>query len=508
MSTPDSRPERGFQDRRAQPCALVIFGITGDLAGRKLLPALYALSRDGLLPEGLAVVGFGRRDWSHEQFRRQVGETLAKYAEAPDPEAFARFADRLFFAPGQMDDLDGVRSLGRTLSEVDRTAGTRGNRLFYLATPPEFYSPVARLLGEADLAGPRKTSSGWTRLVVEKPFGRDLESARRLQADLRTVFTEEEIFRIDHYLGKETVQNVLVFRFGNSIFEPLWNRNHVLRVQVTAAETLGVEARGQYYEGSGALRDMVQSHLLQLLCLTAMEPPAAFTADSVAEEKLKVLQSIRRPRPGTVADTAVRGRYAAGRIKGEAVPGYGQEKGVAPDSRTETFAAVRLLCDNWRWQGVPFHLRTGKRLHRKTTEIIVTFRPPPLRMFAPCRLDEVTPNRLIWRIQPDEGISLSLEAKPPGPDVCVGSIPLEFSYAKTFGAHIREAYETLLLDAMAGDKMLYAGFDWVEESWKLMTPILAEWDASAAPIPEYPAGTWGPAEADRLCALDGLRWEC
>jgi glucose-6-phosphate 1-dehydrogenase len=509
ISAPHPAPASTTADRRAKPCTMVIFGITGDLARRKLVPSLYRLSRDGLLHPSMAIVGFGRRDWSDENFRAQVEADLKSFGGGVgelDPEAFRAFAARLHFCNGHMDRPEGMSALAGKLAEVDRLHGTAGNHLFYLSTPPEFYGPVATLLGRAGLAGGDRTGPGWCRIVIEKPFGRDLDSARALQQTIRAVFAEGDIYRIDHYLGKETVQNILVFRFGNIIFEPLWNRRYIKRVQITAAETLGVEERGQYYETAGALRDMVQSHLLQLFCLTAMEPPAMFESRSVQDEKLKVLESVRLPRAGTVGEMAVRGQYGPGVFKEQPAPGYRQEKGVAPDSRTETYAAVRLFVDNWRWQGVPFYLRTGKRLRRKTTDIMVEFHNPPMKMFEPCRLDDVSPNVLTWRIQPDEGVSLTVEAKPPGPDVCVGTVKLDFSYERAFGGPVREAYETLILDAIAGEKMLYARFDWVEAAWKLITPILKDWEASPEPPPTYPIGTWGPKEADALTAPDGVKW--
>ena len=486
--------------------ALVIFGATGDLNKRKLIPALYHLHLSRRLPEGLLIVGSARSAVSDDDFRRQMRDAVARFARGGigNDADWGRFAELLHYVPANHREPDSYLRMKDRLYQLEREHGTEGRRVLYLAIPPDQYAPVARQIAVAGLAGRHQETGGWTRLVVEKPFGTDLETARQLNRELHECFDESQIYRIDHYLGKETVQNILVFRFGNAVFEPLWNRRYVDYVQITAGETVGVEARGAYYEQAGVLRDMFQNHLLQLVCMTAMEPPAFFAADAVHDEKAKVLHAIRPISP----DEAVRGQYGPGEINGKAVPGYRQEEGVDAASTTETYAALKLWIDNWRWQGVPFYLRSGKRLAKRVTEIAIHFKKPPLTFFQSCAaVDGLGSNVLVMRIQPDEGVSLTFEVKPPGPEVCVNSLSLDFDYEVAFGAAPPEAYETLLLDVLRGDSTLFTRQDWVEVAWALLTPLLNAWHKTRADfIPIYPAGSWGPKEADAFIEKDGHHW--
>ncbi|HEX7241823.1 MAG TPA: glucose-6-phosphate dehydrogenase [Longimicrobiaceae bacterium] len=491
--------------RTPQPLVLVIFGGTGDLARRKLLPALFRLWQHRLLPEAFAVVGVAREQFTDEAYRELMRDALGVFATAPTPEEWAEFGRRLFFGSHVFDDEEGFERLKTQLAGIDRELGIPGNRLFYLAVPPAVLEHLTRDLGSAGMVCPAGCEC-WTRIIVEKPFGRDLESAQALNRALLEVFDERQVFRIDHYLGKETLQNLLVFRFGNSVWEPLWSRSHVDSVQITVAETVGLERRAGYYETSGALRDMVQSHLLQVLTLVAMEPPASYDADSIRNEKVKVLRSVRPVRGEDVAHETVRGQYVSSIVEGKTVPGYRQEEGAAPDSRTETFAAVRLWLDSWRWAGVPFYLRTGKRLPSKATEVVVNFRPAPNPVMDLVENERPAPNALVLRIQPREGISLFFEAKVPGLLGRLQAVSMDFDYPTAFpGTESPEAYQRLLLDAMLGDATLFARRDEVEAAWTLMTPILEEWARAGAPEP-YPAGSWGPPGADRLLAGEGRAW--
>jgi glucose-6-phosphate 1-dehydrogenase len=483
-----------------EPTALVIFGASGDLTRRKLLPALYHLSRGQRLPARFAVIGVARSPMTDDEFRQHLHDSLKEFAglNAPDQVSTA-LAREMKYLHGEMDDPALYERLKACLAE----RGTPHGALFYLAIPPTVYSTVVDRLGASGLT---RSEVGWRRVIVEKPFGTDLATARALNDQLHSHLDESQIFRIDHYLGKETVQNLLVFRFANGMFEPVWNRRYIDHVQITAAETVGVERRANYYEGAGALRDMVQNHLMQVLALIAMEPPIAFSAENVRDRKLDALASIQ-PIADNVAENVVRAQYEAGWVNGGEVPGYRKEEGVAPNSTTETYVALRLQLDSWRWAGVPFYIRTGKRLPKRTTEIAIQFRRPPLHIFKKISPTAVASNLLIVNVQPDEGISLRFEAKLPGSRMQFAPVMMNFRYGSAFGRPVPEAYETLLLDAMLGDPTLFARHDFVETSWALITPVHEAWVASrAATIPTYEAGEWGPPEADALIAADGRRW--
>jgi glucose-6-phosphate 1-dehydrogenase len=487
------------------PTTLVIFGASGDLTRRKLLPALHHLSRGQRLPASFAVVGVGRTAYDDDAFREHLRSSLQEFAgsETAQDEVAASLLRRVFYVGGNLDDASLYRRLGARLRELEADEGV----LYYLAIPPGAYATVVDQLGAGGLSGP-SSDRGWRRIIVEKPFGTDLASARELNRLLHRHFNEDQIFRIDHYLGKETVQNLMVFRFGNGMFEPIWNRRYIDHVQITAAETVGVEQRAAYYETAGALRDMVQNHLMQLLTLVAMEPPIAFTAESVRDRKLDALLSIQPlvDEAGT-APAVVRAQYADGWVNGEEVPGYPREAGVDPASLTETYVALKLQLDTWRWADVPFYIRTGKRLPKRTTEIAIQFRRPPLQIFRRASPTPVAPNLLIVNVQPDEGISIRFEAKLPGTRMQLAPVMMNFRYRSAFGGDVPEAYETLLLDAMLGDGTLFARHDFVEASWALITPVHEAWRARGdIRIPLYEAGEWGPLEADALLAREGRRW--
>jgi glucose-6-phosphate 1-dehydrogenase len=492
------------------PCTLVILGAEGDLAHRKLMPALFHLNHDGLLPEGFTVIGVARKEQSEDDFRQSIKKSLAESKEAGpmDEAVFGRFARRLFYLRGDLDDPATYRALRQRLEEREKQDPKPQGRLVYLSIPPSLYPRVVEHLAREQVAvrvrDPRAVP--WMRVVIEKPLGRSLQTARELNRLVHEHLSEHQVFRIDHYLGKETVQNILVFRFANSIFEPVWSRQHVDHVQITAAETVGVEHRAGYYEEAGVVRDMFQNHLLQLLTLTAMEPPASFNADAVRDEKVKVLSAIRRIPRNRVDEYAVRGQYAPGVGEGKPVPGYRQEQGVRPDSQTPTYAAIRFMVDNWRWQGVPFYLRSGKRLPRRVSEIAIQFRRPPHLMF-PREVSELQPNLIAMRVQPDEGISLRFETKVPGIDLQIKPVDMDFSYREAFSGPEHSAYETLLVDCMTGDATLFARRDEVETAWAVVDPIIEAWESRAAPnFPNYAAGTWGPPEADTLLAPGQPRW--
>jgi len=475
------------------PCVMVIFGASGDLTKRKLLPAVYTLFKERLVPPNFSVVGFSRSPMSDDEFRSKMRNGVEEFGGPVDTATWQEFAAGLKYISGDPHHSEAYAKLTSVFSELDRERGTGGNRVYYLAVPPSSFQPIVRNLQAAGLA---HSDQGWARLIIEKPFGHDLESAKALNCELGKVFREEQIYRIDHYLGKETVQNLLVFRFANGIFEPIWNRRYVDHVQITAAETLGVENRASYYEEAGALRDMVQNHMLQLLAMTAMEPPVAFDAETVRAEKVQVLRAIRPLCSEDAPYCGVRGQYGPGRIGGDKVAGYRQEPGVNPNSNTETFAAVKLQIENWRWAGVPFYLRAGKRLAGHTTEIAVQFKQPPLRLFEGTR--DIPPNQIVVRIQPAEGIALRFSAKRPGPATRVRDVNMDFRYSTSFGMASANAYERLLLDCMLGDPTLFASSRFVELGWSLLTPMLDAWKNNPADFPNYAAGSWGPAAADKL----------
>jgi len=500
--------------RHPDPCSVVMFGVTGDLAHRKLIPALYDLGCHGVLPAGTTLVGYGRRELSDAQFRDLLQGAIDDHygVEGVDGDVCRLVLEAPRYVQGEFDDPEGFARLAALLDELDRQ-GSRGNRMFYLATPPSQFPVLVEQLGAAGLArpgagrdpgGPR----GWTRVVIEKPFGRDLETARELDRVIGQVFDERQVYRIDHYLAKETVQNLLVLRFANVIFEPVWNRRYVDYVEITAAETLGVEHRGPYYEEAGALRDMITPHLIQLFSLVAMEPPVAFDADAVRDEKMKVLRAVRPIPPESIADWAVRAQYVSGVVDGEEVPGYRDEERVAPDSYTETYAALKLVVDNWRWQGVPFYLRTGKRMARRVTEIAIHFKRPPVLLFKDAMASGgLQPNVLVLRVQPDEGFSLTIESKVPGHDVALQPVAMDYSYGTTLNELPFSAYETVLVDAMEGDMTLFTRGDQAEEAWRIVAPVLKRGRSGRRrDISIYEAGSWGPEAADALMARDGHSW--
>jgi glucose-6-phosphate 1-dehydrogenase len=507
--SPDKAAAARNSERVPDPCIVVIFGASGDLTKRKLLPALYHLEQGGLLPEDFAVLGVARRPLE-KSFAPDMkdGIVAGGGVEDADPK-LAPFVDRIQYYAMNFDDDGGYEGLKKKLTEMDGKYNTRGNRLFYLATAPEYFSDIINFLGKHSMAQPEEDKDGkapWVRTIIEKPFGHDLESARALNDEVNKVFNEDQIFRIDHYLGKETVQNILVFRFANGIFENVWNRNYIDHVEITAAESIGIEGRGPFYEQAGALRDVVQNHVMELLSFVAMEPPVSFKADAVRAEKVKVWEAITPIHP---ADT-VRGQYGPGIVDGKSVPGYRQEDRVHPRSQTETYAALRLEIENWRWAGVPFYIRAGKRLPKRVTEITVQFKQPPMLLFKGGECHDssgIKPNLISMRIQPDEGISLRFGAKLPGPSMDISPVQMNFSYADAFGKSSANGYERLLLDAMLGDGTLFAHRDGVEATWALMTPILKAWaETPVKDFPNYAAGTWGPSAADALLESEGRKW--
>ncbi len=491
--------------RPGEPCAFVVFGAMGDLTKRKLLPALFNLQANGLLPRGFAFVGVARRaldDAAYREYAAAAARGLAPGSAAAPPSA--DFTTRVHYVKGDFEDTATYDAVSAALAHTAKEHGTSGNAVFYLATPPGEFSKIVRGLAGAGLT---RQDAGWRRVVIEKPFGRDLESARALHRELTTVLDEGQNFRIDHYLGKETVQNLMVFRFANGMFEPIWNRRYVDHVQITVAEELGMEGRGAYYDQAGVVRDLVQNHMLQLLALVAMEPPSTLAPEAVRNEKVKVLDAIRAMEPEQVLRDCVRGQYGPGVIGGERVPGYRQEPGVSPTSQTETFAALKLLVENWRWAGVPFYLRSGKRLAQRDTQISIQFRRPPLLLFEEAGVAHIEPNRLDILIQPEEAICISMKAKRPGPAIVLEQVKLDFSYAQFGPLPPATGYERLLHDVMLGDAELFHRADLVEASWRIVTPVLDVWSTlPARDFPSYEAGTWGPAASFELLARDGRRW--
>jgi glucose-6-phosphate 1-dehydrogenase len=492
--------------RTPAPAAIVIFGASGDLTKRKLGPALFNLAHQRLLPPETAIVGFARTEMSDDDFRANIRAGIDAHSrvEVTDESVWHGFASRLRYVSGSFDDTAAFARLSALLTDLDATMGTAGNRLHYLATAPEFFPMIAANLGRAGLTYER--DGRFARIVVEKPFGSDLRSARTLNDQLGTVFREQQVYRIDHYLGKETVQNLLVFRFGNAIFEPIWNRRYVDHVQITVAEEIGVERRGGYYDQNGALRDIVQNHLMQVLALVAMEPPARFEARAVRDEKVKLLRAIPAFGEPSIEQWAVRGQYTAGWVGGERVPAYRQEQGVDPASNTETYVAMRIEIDNWRWAGTPFFLRTGKRLPRRATEVAIQFKPAPHLPFASTAVEEVDPNLLALRIQPDEGAALKFVAKVPGPQIDLRPVNMDFAYGTSFLQSSPDAYERLLLDCLLGDATLFIRWDEVERAWEIVDPLLEQWADGDGGLALHEAGTWGPASVDELIAREGRQW--
>ncbi|TDB96830.1 glucose-6-phosphate dehydrogenase [Actinomadura sp. 7K534] len=504
--TDPANPLRDPRDKRlprvAGPCVLVLFGVTGDLSRKKLLPAIYDLANRGLLPPGFSLVGFARREWDHQDFREIAHEAVKEHARTPFREdVWTHLSEGMHFVPGTFDDPGAFDALTMAVKELDATRGTGGNYAFYLSIPPKFFPQVVEQLQRCGLAD--RTPDSWRRVVIEKPFGHDLKSAVELNDTVHRVFPEESIFRIDHYLGKETVQNILALRFANSMFEPIWNRSFVDHVQITMAEDIGIGGRAGYYDGIGAARDVIQNHLLQLLALTAMEEPTSFSAEAVRAEKAKILSSVRVS--GDMATATARGQYAAGWQGGVNVQGYLEEDGIPADSRTETYAAVKLQIDNRRWAGVPFYLRTGKRLSRRVTEVAMVFQKAPHLPFHETDTEELGQNALVMRVQPDEGITVRFGSKVPGTSMEIRDVNMDFAYGESFTETSPEAYERLLLDVLIGDPPLFPRQEEVELSWKILDPIEEYW-ASRGGLDQYKSGGYGPACADELMARDGRSW--
>ncbi|NJN49058.1 MAG: glucose-6-phosphate dehydrogenase [Alkalinema sp. RL_2_19] len=492
------------QQKLPEPTIVVFFGASGDLTKRKLVPALYKLRKERKLPPEITIVGVARREWSHEYFRAQMREGIEEFSDGiGSEELWEEFSQGLFYCPGDIDNEMSYQKLKAFLTEVDEKRNTRGNRMFYLSVAPRFFPEAIRQLGATDMLA----DSHKTRLVIEKPFGRDLSSAQALNRIVNQVCREEQVYRIDHYLGKETVQNLLLFRFANAIFEPLWNRQYIDHIQITVAETVGVEDRAGYYEHSGALRDMLQNHLMQVFALTAMEPPNALDADAIRTEKMKVIQATHLADLHHLDNCAVRGQYTEGWMKGKAAKGYREEDGVDPESMNPTFVAMKFEIDNWRWQGVPFYLRTGKRMPKKVSEVSIQFRSVPHTIFQSAAM-QASPNILTLRLQPNEGVSLKFEVKMPGGDLRSRSVDMDFAYGSVFGKSSGDAYDRLLLDCMMGDQTLFTRSDEVEAAWRLVTPALMAWETPTDPskMPTYEAGTWAPRAAEAMLERDGRQW--
>ena len=503
-------PVFSFPDSLGRPgdsCVMVIFGATGDLTHRKLLPALYNLAKARLLSSNFALIGAAVDELGSDAFRERMIAAIKSYAqEAVAQDVLDWFVQRIHYVSGDFRDAGFYKKLSELCDQVKADHNIDNNHFYYLATAPSFFGEIVRQLGQSGLA--EEDSASWRRVIIEKPFGHDLESARVLNTEIKKVLRERQIYRIDHYLGKETVQNILVFRFANSIFEPIWNRRYIDHVQITAAETVGVETRGGYYDHAGALRDMVPNHLFQLLSLITMEPPVSFEADTVRDEQTKVIRAVQVPTPEDVLSKMARGQYGDGFIDGETVPDYRKEANVDVDSKTETFIAMKLMIDNWRWADVPFYLRTGKRLAARKTEIVIQFRRAPLVLFRNTAIDQLRTNRLVLHLQPNEGISLQFGAKVPGPVMKLGTVNMDFNYQDNFGSTPDTGYERLFLDCMSGDQTLFQRADMVESGWNLIQPILDVWKAlPPRAFPNYPSGSWGPKEADELLERDGRQWE-
>lgn len=495
----------GQQSRLIEPCSLVIFGATGDLTSRKIIPALYNLLRDGQLPTQFACTGFARREKSDDQFRQEMKEAVGKFSRTKPMEdsLWNHFQDHLYYHISEFHDDAGYAKLKERLAEFDAKLGTKGNRIYYLATPPSYFPLICEKLHKAGLIyDARSVHDKWSRIIIEKPFGHDLASAHELQGELLKYLSEKQIFRIDHYLGKETVQNLMVFRFANSIFESLWNNRYIDHIQIAVAEDIGIGTRGKFFEEAGLMRDIVQNHMMQLLSLVAMEPPVNLGADAIHDEKVKVLEAIRPLNPADV----IRGQYGSGLVNGEEVIGYRQEKDVNPNSPIETYVALKVNIDNWRWSGTPFYLRAGKRLPKRTTEIAVTFKDPPGVLFQTNQRKN-DPNILVIRIQPDEGSSLKINCKVPGPSSPIQPVKMDFRYGSFFGTAPPEAYERLICDCMLGDSTLFTREDEVFNSWRLLTPVLDYWSKTAPQnFPNYASGSWGPQASDEMITRDGHKW--
>jgi glucose-6-phosphate 1-dehydrogenase len=491
----------------APPCAVVIFGASGDLTKRKLVPSLYNLASIGMLAADFSIIGVARRELSHEDFREQMSKDMQEFAtQKIDPALWAKFRERIYYCQGAFDDPGTYQRLATLLDESEKKHGTQGNALFYLSVQPTYFAPIAEHLKQAGLAD--EAGEKWRRVIVEKPFGHDLASARELNGRLSGALKESQIFRIDHYLGKETAQNILVFRVGNAMFEPIWNRHHIDHVQITVAESIGVEGRGAFYETAGAFRDVIQNHMFMLMALIAMEPPNSLNGEAVRNEKVKLLQAVRQMTPDEVLRDTVRGQYGPGTVNGKPAAGYREEKNVAPDSTIETFAALKLGIDNWRWAGVPFYLRSGKRLPRRSTEIIVRFKSPALSLFGENETDPLGPNRLIFHIQPEEGIALQVRAKVPGPTICTRGVKLDFGYSQFGPVAPTTGYEKMMYDCMVGDSTLFHRTDMVDAAWIAAQPIIETWAANPpTDMPNYPAGTWGPAAAEDMMRRDAHNWQ-
>jgi glucose-6-phosphate 1-dehydrogenase len=506
MAQAEAKPATRRPGKHADPCVMVIFGAAGDLTQRKLVPALYNLAKAGLLPHEFAIVGLARGAMTTEDFRKKVADDIKHYTGADaDATIWEWFSQRLYYMRGEFQDKAVYGQLKDLLETVNKDHLTHGNYFFYLATAPSFFGPIVEQLGAAGLM--EEKNSHWRRVIIEKPFGHDLESARALNKQLLLVADEKQIYRIDHYLGKETVQNILAFRFANGIFEPIWNRRYIDHVQISVAETVGVESRGSYYDTAGALRDMVPNHIMQLISLTAMEPPISFGANAVRDEQAKILHAIQPFSSEEVLSETVRGQYGEGKVGDKPVIGYREESDVPPDSKTETFVAMKLAIDNWRWAGVPFYLRTGKALSSQHTHIVIQFRRAPFVLFRDTQVANLMPNQLVLHIQPEEGISLQFAAKVPGPVMQLGAVDMSFNYSDYFGTQASTGYERLLHDCMIGDQTLFQRADMVEAGWCVVSPVLDVWKALPPRyFPNYAAGTWGPKEADELLERDGRQW--